>query len=211
MVANVVERIDAAARNYHAGRLLRRGAIYRSRRAGRHFWKGSPMKVANANINGSSGTKTSVFAPSALIKSAHLIERIGLAAIGGSSGLYVAAALLRRQNELPWSAWIVLLMMFFGALSFYVGIDLPGRSARRAAAIQRQGWSTDTAIEILSAVGIFLAAIATFVSVGIIILDETVSDGMLAWTGISWMIGASFQIAAGILVRNSSTVKDAGK
>ena len=123
----------------------------------------------------------------------------------------VAAALLRRLNELPLSVGIVLLMMLFGAFSFYVGVDLPRRSARRSASIQRQRWSPDTVVEILSAVGIFLAAIATFASVGIIILDETVSDGMLAWTGISWMIGASFQIAAGILVRNSSTVKDAGK
>lgn len=167
------------------------------------------MKTANANFDRSYGTKTTVVAPSALIKSAHLIERIGLAAIGGSSGLYVAAGLLRRQNELPWSVWIVLLMMLYGAFSF--GIDLPGRSARRSASIQRQGWNLDTAIEILSAVGIFLAAIATFVSVGIIILDETVSDGLLALTGSSWMIGASFQIAAGIIARNYGTAEDVGK
>jgi hypothetical protein len=169
------------------------------------------MKTANVNFDRSYGTKTTVVAPSALIKSAHLIERIGLAAIGGSSGLYVAAGLLRRQNELPWSVWIVLLMMLYGAFSFYVGIDLPGRSARRSASIQRQGWNLDTAIEILSAVGIFLAAIATFVSVGIIILDETVSDGLLALTGSSWMIGASFQIAAGIIARNYGTAEDVGK
>lgn len=168
------------------------------------------MKMANANFNTSSGMKTTGVAPSALIKSAHLIERIGLAAIGGSSGLYVAAGLLRRQNELPGSVWIVLLMMLYGAFSFYVGIDLPRRSARRST-IHRQGWSPNTVIEILSAVGIFLAAIATFVSVGIIILDETVSDGLLALIGSSWMIGASFQIAAGIIARNYGTAEDAGK
>ncbi|CAN7321848.1 hypothetical protein LJR220_002827 [Bradyrhizobium sp. LjRoot220] len=167
------------------------------------------MKMANANLNSSSGTKTTGVAPSALIKSAHLIERIGLAAIGGSSGLYVAAALLRRHNELPLSVGIVLLMMLFGAFSFYVGIDLPRR--RRSASIQRQRWSPDTVIEILSAVGIFLAAVATFASVGIIILDETVSDGWLALIGVSWMTGSSFQITAGIIARNYGRAKDAGK
>jgi hypothetical protein len=171
------------------------------------------MKMANANFNRSAATRTTGVAPSTLIKSAHLIERIGLAAMGGSSGLYVAAALLRRQNELPGGVWIVLLMMLYGAFSFYVGIDLPrrSRSARRSTSIQRQGWSPNTVIEILSAVGIFLAAIATFVSVSIIILDETVSDGLLALIGSSWMIGTSFQITAGIIARNCGTTEDAGK
>ncbi len=212
MGAYVVKRVDAAAQDYltlddcFAG-----GAVYLSRRPGRHLWKGSNMKMANANFNRSSGTKATAVAPSALIKSAHLIERIGLAAIGGSSGLYVAAGLLRRQNELSGSVWIVLLMMLYGAFSFYVGIDLPRRSARRSTSIQRQGWNPGTAIEILSAVGIFLAAIATFVSVSIIILDETASDGLLALIGSSWMIGASSQIAAGIIARNHGTTEDAGK
>lgn len=169
------------------------------------------MKMANANFDRSSGAKTTGFAPAALIKSAHLIERIGLAAIGGSCGLYVAAALMRRQSELPLSVGIVLLMMLFGAFSFYVGIDLPRRSARRSASIQRQRWSPDTVVEILSAVGIFLAAIATFASVGIIILDETVSDGWLAFIGISWMTGSLLQIAAGIIARSHGTAENAGK
>ena len=47
------------------------------------------------------------------------------------------------------------------------------------------------------------------VSVGIIILDETVSDGLLALIGSSWMIGASLQIAAGIIARNYGTAEDA--
>ena len=169
------------------------------------------MKMANVNLDRSYGTKAAAVAPSALIKSAHLVERIGLAAIGGSSGLYVAAALLRRQNELPGSVWIVLLMMLFGAFSFYIGIDLPRRSARRSASIQRHLWSPDTVVELLSAFGIFLAAIATFVSVGIIILDEAVSGGLLALIGSSWMIGASLQIAAGIIARNYGTTADAGR
>src|SRR5882757_8187307 len=83
-----------------------------------------------------------------------------------SSGLYVAAGLMRRETDMSGSGWIVLLMMLYGAFSFYVGIDLPGRSARRATSIQTEAWSPGAeAVEILSATGIFLVAIATFVSV----------------------------------------------
>src|SRR5437016_13218211 len=96
------------------------------------------MKMTNAFFstsplaNTAPLAKTTWIVPSALIKSAHLIERIGLAAIGSSCGLYVAAGLMRRGNELSGSGWIVLLMMLYGAFSFYVGIDLPGRPAQRS-------------------------------------------------------------------------------
>jgi hypothetical protein len=56
------------------------------------------MKMTDAVLSTSSVTKTTRVAPSALIKSAHLIERIGLAKIGGSSSLYVAAGLMRRAR-----------------------------------------------------------------------------------------------------------------
>jgi hypothetical protein len=161
------------------------------------------MKMTNAVHSTLSFTKTTWIAPSALIRSAHFIERIGLAAIGGSSGLYVAAGLMRREIELSGSGWIVLLMMLYGAYGFYVGIDLPGRSARRSVSIQRQGGNRGTAIGILSAAGTFLAAIATFVSVSIIILDETLPDGLMTLTGSCWVIGSSFLTAAGIIARRS--------
>src|SRR5271169_516316 len=72
-------------------------------------------------------------APSALIKSAHLIVRSGLAIVGSSCALFVAAGLMREGNELFEAASIVLLMMLCGAFSFYLGIDLPGRAAGRSA------------------------------------------------------------------------------
>ena len=59
------------------------------------------MKTANANFDRSYGTKTTGVAPSALVKSAHLIERIGLAAIGGSSALYVAAGCCAGKTNCP--------------------------------------------------------------------------------------------------------------
>jgi hypothetical protein len=161
------------------------------------------MKMTDAVRSTLSFTNTTWIAPSALIRSAHFIERIGLAVIGGSSGLYVAAGLMRREIEQSGSGWIVLLMMLYGAYGFYVGIDLPGRSARRSISIQRQGWNRGTTIEILSAAGTFLVAIATVVSVSIIIFDETVPDGLMTLTGSCWVIGSSFQIAAGIIARRS--------
>jgi len=119
---------------------------------------------------------------------------------------------MRRETDMSGSGWIVLLMMLYGAFSFYVGIDLPRRSARRSASISPEGWNPSAdVIEILSAAGIFLAAIATFVSVSIIILDETVPDGLLALTGSWWVIGSSFQIAAGIIARNYGTAEDVGR
>ena len=65
---------------------------------------------------------------SVLIQPAHLVERIGLAIIGGACGLFVAVA----SSE---SSWIVLLIMFYGAFAFYIGIDLPSRPARRVLVI----------------------------------------------------------------------------
>jgi hypothetical protein len=111
-------------------------------------------------------------APSALIKSAHLLERIRLATIGGSCGLFVAEGLMRRGNELSVTGWIVLLMLLYGAFSFYIGIDLPGRPTQRSNPRLPEEWNSRTdAAEIVSAAGTFLAGIAAFLSVSIVALD----------------------------------------
>ena len=151
-------------------------------------------------------------APSALIKSAHLIERMGLAAIGCSCGLYVAAGLMRRGSEPSGSGWIVLLMMFYGAFSFYVGIDLPGRPAHRSTPRRPEEWNPGAdAAQIFSAAGTFLVAIAAFLSVSIIVLDETVPGGLIALAGSCWVIGSSFQIAAGTVARNYGMADDVSR
>jgi hypothetical protein len=56
-------------------------------------------------------------------------------------------------------------------------------------------------VELLSAAGTFLAAIAAVVSVSSIVLDETAhaSTALLIW--LSWSVGATMQIAAGIIAR----------
>ena len=151
-------------------------------------------------------------APSPLIKLAHRLERIGLATAGGSCGLFVAGALMRRGNELFGSGWIVLLMMLYGAFSFYVGIDLPGRPARRLTLRLPEEWNLGTdAPEIFSAAGTFVAAIAAFLSVGIIVLDQTVPDGLIVLVGCCWAIGSSLQIAAGAIARSHGIVEHGGE
>jgi hypothetical protein len=144
---------------------------------------------------------------SVIIKVAHILERIGLAMVGGAGGLYVAVGLMRMENEL--NEWMVLLMMLYGAFGFYVGIDLPSRLAQTVKFTRPGEWSfgTDAAV-IASAAGTFMAAIAVFLSVGIIALDESVRDGFRVLVGCCWAIGTSFQIAAGAIGRSKVIVED---
>jgi hypothetical protein len=150
-------------------------------------------------------TATIWVAPSALIKSAHFLERIGLATIGGSCGMYVAAALMRLEHELFGSGWFILLMMLYGAFSFYVGIDLPRHRAQGLPDARQ----TDAA-EIFSAAGTFIAAIAAFLSVSMIVVDQVVSHGLIVVIVCCWAIGSSVQIAAGTIARNYMVEADGG-
>jgi hypothetical protein len=150
-------------------------------------------------------TATTWVAPHALIKSAHLFKRMGLAAIGGSCGLYVGAALMRPGNELFGSGWIVLSMMLYGAFSFFVGIDLPGRPAHRSASRSSEERRAETDVAgIFSAAGTFVAAIAAVLSVTVIVFDQTVADGLILFVGCCWATGSALQIAAGALARDYS-------
>jgi hypothetical protein len=139
---------------------------------------------------------------SLLSKWAHILERTGLAMAGGSCGLFVAAHVGRTNIDLLGSAIVVLLMMLYGAFGFYLGIDLPPPPAHRLRQplLRGRGSRTD-AVELLSAAGTFLASAAAFVSVYVIILDETVQPGFTLFVGFCWTIGATMQIAAGIIAR----------
>jgi hypothetical protein len=139
-----------------------------------------------------------------LIKVAHTFERTGRAIVGGAGGLYVAVGLMRMETELFRNEWMVLLMILYGAFGFYVGIDLPNRLAQTVKFARPGEWSFGTdAAALASAAGTFFAAIAVFLSVGIIVLDETVRDGVRVLVGSCWAIGTSFQIAAGAIGRST--------
>ena len=137
---------------------------------------------------------------------AHVLERTGLALTGASCGLFVAAHVGRANIDLIGSAVTVLAMMLYGAAGFYLGIDLPPLPPDHQMHLPlRHGlgsrWDT---VELLSAAGTFLAAVAAVISVSSIVLDETARAGTALLISFAWGIGATMQIAAGIIARMRS-------
>lgn len=132
-------------------------------------------------------------------KSAHVLERLGLAMAGAASGLFVAALVGTSVAALTTQAFL-LSMMIAGAVGFYLGIDTPPLPFHPAEPDDGSGGKIDTA-EFLSAVGTFLAAGAAFASVGVIVLRQ---DPHIAWTWMimaGWIIGVAMQIIAGTIAR----------
>jgi hypothetical protein len=142
-------------------------------------------------------------ARSTISRSAHVLERTGLALTGASCGLFVAAHVGRADIYLIGSASAVLAMMIYGAAGFYLGIDLPHAPADHYMHLPlRQGLGTTTdAVELLSAAGTFLAAVAAVISVISIVLDETAHATAALLICLAWAAGATLQIAAGIIAR----------
>ena len=121
-------------------------------------------------------------------KSAHVLERLGLAMAGAASGLFVGV--LVGSNE-----GFLILMMIGGAVGFYLGIDSPPLPFYSA-----DDGEIDSA-EFLSAVGTFLAACSAFASVGVIVLRH---DPHIAWTTMimaGWIVGVVMQMIAGAIAR----------
>jgi hypothetical protein len=135
-------------------------------------------------------------------KFAHVLERIGLAMAGASSGLFVGSYVGSSIAALTSQGFLVV-MMIGGAVGFYLGIDTPPLAFQKANGESSKGGSgrrIDTA-EFLSAVGTFLATLAAFVSVGVIVLRE---DPHSFWTIIimlGWVVGVMMQITAGTIAR----------
>jgi hypothetical protein len=124
-------------------------------------------------------------------KAAHFIERIGLAMAGAACGLFVAVHVGSSLAVFA-SQGFLLFMMVAGAIGFYLGIDTPPQVGF--------GGRVDTA-EFLSALGTFLATLAAFVSVGVIVLRN---DPSSLWTLIimlGWVVGLLMQIVAGAITR----------
>ena len=106
-------------------------------------------------------------------KAAHVLERIGLAMAGASSGLFVGAHVGSSFAALTSQSFLVV-MMIGGAIGFYLGIDAPPLAFHGPNSEPSKGGSSgkiDTA-GFLSAVGTFLATLSAFVSVGVIVLRE---------------------------------------
>ena len=142
-------------------------------------------------------------ARSTISKWAHVLERTGLAFTGAACGLFVAAHVGRADMDLIGSTAAVLAMMLYGAAGFYLGIDLPPVQRDHYMHLPLRhglGSSWDT-VELLSAAGTFLAAVAAIVSVSSIILDEIARPGTALLIGFGWGASATMQITAGIIAR----------
>ena len=135
-------------------------------------------------------------------KTAHALERFGLAMAGAASGLFVAALVGTSVAALTTQAFL-LLMMLAGAVGVYLGIDTPPQpfhAPNNPASDDSWVGNIDTP-EFLSAVGTFLAACAAFASVGVIVLRH---DPHIAWTWMimaGWVVGVAMQIVAGAIAR----------
>jgi hypothetical protein len=140
---------------------------------------------------------------SSLSRGAHILERTGLALTGASCGLFVAAHVARASIDLIGSAATVLAMMLYGGVGFYLGIDLPPapRDHRMHLPLRHGLGSRADAVELLSAAGTFLSALAAVVSVSGIVLDETARTGTALLIAFGWAVGATMQIAAGVIAR----------
>jgi hypothetical protein len=137
-----------------------------------------------------------------------VLERIGLALTGASCGLFVAAHVGRADIDLIGSASAVFAIMIYGAIGFYLGIDFPHAPPDHDMHLPlSHGLGTKAdAVELLSAAGTFLAAVAAVISVASIVLDETAHATSALLISLAWAVGATLQIAAGIIARkNAST------
>jgi hypothetical protein len=135
-------------------------------------------------------------------KTAHVLERSGLAMAGAACGLFVGAYVGSSVAVLA-SEGFLAIMMIGGAIGFYLGIDTPPLALHGPNGEPSKGISDgriDTA-EFLSAAGTFLATLTAFVSIGVIVLRE---NPHIFWTMavmLGWVVGLMMQIIAGAIAR----------
>jgi len=126
-------------------------------------------------------------------KTAHVLERFGLALAGAACGMFVAAYVGTEIPSLTTQGFL-LAMMIGGAVGFYLGIDAPQLHFHEA------DERIDTA-EFLSAAGTFLATLAAFVSVGVIVLRENPHFAWSWFVLLGWIAGVTMQVVAGAKAR----------
>jgi hypothetical protein len=132
-------------------------------------------------------------------RAAHVMGRTGLAMSGAMGGTFVAALLSRAGTELFDSAGFIASMVLGGMIGFYLGIDIPGlrSSPDNPAAVLAK----PDPVELLSAAGTFLAAIAALISVYAFVFDEMPQRVWDFTFGSWWLLGIAMQVSAGLLGR----------
>lgn len=129
-----------------------------------------------------------------ITEAAHVVGRAGLAMAGAMCGTFVAAGLTKANAAWFDSAPFIAAMVLFGMFGFYLGIDIP--RLRITTGVQPR---VDP-VELLSATGTFLAAVAALISVYSFVFDEALG-GFEYMVGSWWMIGVAMQIGAGVAGR----------
>jgi hypothetical protein len=132
---------------------------------------------------------------------AHVVERIGLAMSGAIGGTFVAAYLARASIEPFASVGFVASTILVGTVGFYLGIDIPRlRASHPNSGIKGSAPRVDP-IELLSATGTFLAAVAALASVYAIVFDQVPQRVWEFVVGSWWLLGVMMQIGAGLIAR----------
>lgn len=129
----------------------------------------------------------------------HMLERAGLATAGASCGLFVAAFVVKEGIPALMSLGFVFVMMIGGAIGFYLGIDLPPRDDQPAPGSEVA--QPIDRVELLSALGTFIAPVAALFAVINIILDFEPKPAWVVLIGIGWVLGVAMQIVAGLIAR----------
>jgi hypothetical protein len=134
---------------------------------------------------------------------AHVMERIGLAIVGALCGLFVASLVAKANIEEINSIGALLSAVLYGSVGFYMRIDIPSLppgAPYHSVSGSPAGPRTNP-IALASATGTFLAAIAAFVSVYMIVFDEAPSFIWNLGIGFGWLLGVLLQLAAGTAAR----------
>lgn len=132
---------------------------------------------------------------------AHTLERCGLALAGAACGMFVGAYVGSSIEWLTTQGFLVV-MMLSGAAGFYLGIDTPQMHFHPIDQGAPQGLRAGIdAPEFLTALGTFLATLAAFVSVGVIVMRENPAAVWTYLVLLAWIVGVVMQIVAGAIAR----------
>jgi hypothetical protein len=132
---------------------------------------------------------------------AHVVERIGLAMSGAICGTFVAAYLARASIDPFDSIGFIASMILIGMIAFYLGIDIPRLRASHLEFGAKRPLPRWDSVELLSATGTFLAAVAALTSVYAIVFDEAPQRMGEFVIGSWWLLGVVMQIGAGAMGR----------
>ncbi|WP_248114256.1 hypothetical protein [Bradyrhizobium sp. 2S1] len=126
-------------------------------------------------------------------RAAHVMQRTGLAMAGAMAGTFVAAQLAKGNVAVFSTLAFIATTIVVGAVGFYLGIDVPKLTVRATGRID--------VVELLSAGGIFLAALAALVSVYGIVFDEIPPRAREFVIGSWWFGGVVMLATAGLVGR----------